>query len=406
MRTWGWILGALLAGLPGVLLAGASRCLYATTGAAQAPPSLTVSLAVEQPTVVQPFPARLLLRLKNTGPNVVWLYHPVRDARELARAAARTPEGEGENWSSGGSSVLIHLEPAAGGARSTWAAAPHAEVLLSPEMPQPRLVKLDPGGERDETVVVALAPGLQSQPAGAAPVWGRYRLSLSYSAVYSNAGALARDLGADVWQGEAAIDPIDVDLEPAPQSSAGGISGRVTDERGGAVRGALVSLSGGDERLVGQTLTGDQGQYAFNDLPAGRYFLTARRPGAASNTVVYDHADVGAGADSVALSMVLLEREVTEPRDLLHKPVLIRVTGDAGQPLEGVQVDALWSSGSVADNVRGETDASGAVALDLLPGRSYLTLKRRKCSKQDSRVDVAEGDGIDGSILQYSCQAR
>jgi Carboxypeptidase regulatory-like domain len=370
---------------------------------------LTVSLAVEQPTVVQPFPARMMLTFRNTGSKPLWLYHPIRDTRELARAAARMPEeaGEAANWSSGGSRLVIHLEAGApGSAQPAWTLPPHGDVLLSEGMPHPRLVSLAPGGEQDEGAAVDLAPGLVMHSGGAEPQWGHYRLSVTYGALYSNGAALSRDLSADIWQGEVESNALDIDLEPAPAAITGSFTGRITDESGNSVLGVLVSLSDANERLTAQALTDGQGRYSFGHLPFGRYFITARRPGATTDTAIFGHADLDAQSPSVAVNLVLLNRETNEAKDILHKPLLLRVVDSAGEPLSQVEVEALWSSGNIAETVKGETDANGGVALNVLPGRSYLTLKHRKCSSQDGRVDVAEGDGIDGSIQEYDCRAR
>ncbi|HUI42797.1 MAG TPA: carboxypeptidase-like regulatory domain-containing protein [Terriglobia bacterium] len=401
---------AFIASLPVLLLAvGPRRVLGRPTAAPATSSGLTVSLAIEQPTVVQPFPARLMLSLRNTSSTALWLYRPLRDAHELARAAASIPDeaGAAANSSSGGAVLEIHLEPAAPSATSpAWAVPPHAKVMVSAGMPRARLVKLAPSGEQAEGAVVELDPGLVTHPGGDVPLWGRYRLWVTYSAIYSNASSLSRDLGADIWQGDAASNSIDVELEPAPASAKGLVSGRVTSERGDALQGILVSLSDSAGHLVAQALTYDQGQYSLGHLPWGRYFVTARRPGATSDTDIYSHADLSDPSSSATLNLVLLDREVEDPKDLVHKPVLIEVRNGVGEPFGGVQIEALWSSGSVAETVKGETDADGSAALDLLPGRIYLTLKHRKCPSQDGRVDVAEGDGIDGSIVQYDCKAR
>lgn len=367
---------------------------------------LTVSLAVEQPVISQPFPERVMLRFHNTGATPLWLYRHVRDPQDLAQARARMTE-EAENtagWSTGGSSLVIHLERAEPGAE--WGEPPHGQVLASVGMPHPHLVSVAPGGEATEGAVLKLDPGVATREGHSDPVWGRYKLSVTYQASYSNGVALARDLGVELWQGEATSNAVDVDLEPALASAAGAISGRVANRDGRPVVEALVSLSDHENHVLNQIVTGLSGEFSFEHLPAGTYWVTARRPAATSETSIFDHTELGAGGAKSTVNLVLLDVEQNEPRQFLHKPVLIRVTSNTGQPLAGVQVETLKSSGELPDVVKGETGDDGAAALDLLPGRIYITLKRHKCRNLDTRIDVAPGDGIDGSILEMDCTGR
>jgi hypothetical protein len=86
--------------------------------------------------------------------------------------------------------------------------------------------------------------------------------------------------------------------------------------------------------------------------------------------------------------------------------VLFRVTDSAGQPLDKVLLEVIWSSGTVLDRVKGNTLEDGTVALELIPGRNFATLRRRGCPKEDQRVDVASGGGIDAFKLVFACAKR
>jgi hypothetical protein len=74
--------------------------------------------------------------------------------------------------------------------------------------------------------------------------------------------------------------------------------------------------------------------------------------------------------------------------------------------LEGVGLEITWSNGPVLENVKGETGSDGAVALELIPGRNFVTLKRRHCPKQEERADVAAGEGIDGFEFTLACAKK
>jgi hypothetical protein len=58
------------------------------------------------------------------------------------------------------------------------------------------------------------------------------------------------------------------------------------------------------------------------------------------------------------------------------------------------------------DSVKGETGSDGALALELIPGRNFVTLKRRGCPKQDERADVVAGAGIDGFAYTLECARK
>lgn len=66
----------------------------------------------------------------------------------------------------------------------------------------------------------------------------------------------------------------------APATGTGAITGTVVGgDSGRAVRKARVTLSGGDLRSAKSAVTDEQGAFTFVDLPAGRYTLSASKPG-------------------------------------------------------------------------------------------------------------------------------
>ncbi len=373
---------------------------------------LAVTLTLEHNTIAQPFPARITLHFHNAATHALWLYRHVRDPEDLARALRQmgqinaTSGAQSGSASAGGSSLVVHLEPATSLGTQSWAQPPGGKVMASVAMPHPHLVKLAPGADDTESCVVALNPGTVSRGGSDVPVWGHYRFSVVYKTSYSNGDALSRDLGVDIWQGEVASNAVDIDLEPAPSFASGSISGRVMNPTGQPLPGMQVSLTDGQSHVIGQSITGIDGNYEFGHLPWGMYWATARPLVATDVTAAYDHAELRADAPKATVNLVPIESEAYEPKQLWHKPVLLKVTGSAGAPLGDVAVEALYSNGPIAETVKGETDSDGTVALDLIPGRNVVTLKHRKCPSYDQRIEVAEGDGIDGSILEYDCNAR
>jgi hypothetical protein len=412
-----WLVGLAIAASVPMLLA---RLAWAATSGksqnaslASAPAArLTVTLTLEHNTIAQPFPARITLHFHNAGHDTLWLYRHVRDPEDLALTQRRmaqinaTSGPASGNASAGGSGLVVHLEPGTSLGMQSWTQPPGGKVMASVAMPHPRLVKLVPAADDTEGCVVALSPGIVSRGGSDVPVWGHYQFSLVYKASYSNGDALSRDLGVDIWQGEAASNTVDVDLEPAPSFAAGSISGRVMNTNGQTLPGMQVSLTDGQSHVIGQVITGVDGNYTFDHLPWGTYWATARPLAAMDVTAAYDHAELRADSPKATVNLVPIESEAYEPKQVWHKPVLLRVTSNAGAPAGDVAVEALYSIGTIAEDVKGETDSDGAVALDLIPGRNVVTLKHRKCPSHDQRIDVAEGDGIDGSILEYDCNAH
>src|SRR5947209_1865561 len=63
------------------------------------------------------------------------------------------------------------------------------------------------------------------------------------------------------------------------QGFRGGVAGVVTDPSGAAVAGATVRLVGADTGLSRTVPTGDSGDFAFQDLPLGRYSVTVSQSG-------------------------------------------------------------------------------------------------------------------------------
>lgn len=400
-------------GLPSFSLAAtASLLLGLAVSQANGQEPLKLLISIESPNVTEPLAARVTLHLHNSGQAPLWLYRHARDPVALREAALSRPESgaEAREYTSGGSSFIVHLEPVGSGNASAGASpaseSAHGTVLESVGLPHPKLVKLAPGEDSEEGCVIRLYPAVVSANGKEQPFWGHYRLSVTYKAEYSNAEAVTRDLSVTVWHSEAASNAIDVDLEPPPATAEGSVAGMIGDEEKHPLAGVLVSLSDRQEHLVSQLTTDSSGGFSFDHLPFGLYWVTARREAATVNTAMFEHVDLAATSPAGNIDLLLLPPETYEPKQMLHKPVLFRVTDTAGQPLGDVTLEIVWSSGTVLETVKGETSDDGTAALDLIPGRNYVTLKRRGCGKQDQRVDVAEGDGIDGFQLAFDCSRK
>ncbi|MFB3920828.1 MAG: carboxypeptidase regulatory-like domain-containing protein [Terriglobia bacterium] len=347
---------------------------------------LKLLISVESPVIVAPYPVQLTLHIHNAGRESVWLY---RRARSVA---------------ANGSQLIAHIEPADTAAGTEGATPAQGRVFENVGLPRPKLVRLPPDDDITEKTVLDIIPSHASPEGKGPPIWGRYRLSVTYRANYTNAEEIRRNLGVTLWQGEVTSNTIEIELQPP--SGQGTISGTVQSQDGRLILDALVSLSDGEERLMGQTTTDSQGRYTFTELPFGTYWVTVRRPTFDEDTAVFRHLDVTAGAPDATLDFALSPPEIYEAQRLLHKPVLFLVTDTNGQSLEKVSLEITWSNGVVLEDVKAETGADGIAVIELIPGRSFVTTKRRGCPKQDDRADVAAGSGVDGFKLIYECEKK
>src|SRR5437879_854436 len=191
-------------------LAGTSRA------AAQAN-SLRLVLSLESSSITFPFPTRATLHLVNSGTKPVWLYHRAR-AAELGAGPRPAPT---ENPPTDGPTLAVHFMAAAKGDSKRGEGA----VLEPTGLPHPHLVRLGLGEEYAEKEVLQLLPATEGEEGKGAQVWGRYRLSVTYRAKYSNADEIARVTGVELWQGEIATEAVEVELRPP--AGTGSITGSV-----------------------------------------------------------------------------------------------------------------------------------------------------------------------------------
>jgi hypothetical protein len=391
-----------------VILLAASGRAQTSTGAQP----LKLLVSVEQPSIAAPFPARLTLHLHNFGQVPVWLYRHAQDPDTLRQMVAMPTGDEEEQKAShttGGSTVVVRLEPATGPLAQTAGAAPtvvaaETKVLTSVGLPHPTLVKLRPGEDYEEKAVIRLSPAQSRADGRDEPLWGHYRLTGTYAATYSNGDEVSPDLDVILWQGELTSNTIELELRPPPASSSASVAGTVKDSQNQPSAGALVSLSDRQEHLVDQQLTDLEGRFAFDHLPLGLYWITVRKPAVNVETTTFRHVELTATAPAGTMDLLLFPPETYEPKQVLHKPVLLRVVNGAGKPAAGATLESTWSSGTVLDSVKGETSDDGTVTLNLIPGRNYVTVRQRGCPKQEQRLDVRPGGGIDDFKLRLDCK--
>lgn len=360
---------------------------------------LKLLISIEQQSIVAPWPARIMLHIHNAGNETLWLYRPAEPAPSYG---SEMPMEATESQTAGGSTLRVHLEPANKAGPSPASGVTFSTVGL----PRPALVRLDPGDDIEEKTAVRFFSADVGADGKPLPIWGMYQLSVTYSAKYSNADEVKRLVGATLWQGEVTSNAVDLEIDPPPADATATISGTVTDSAATRIEDALVTLTDKDERWVSQSITNREGEYSFGHLPVGLYWLTVQLLHSPRDTAVFRHVELTPSDPDGTLDFTMYSSEIVNAKQLLHKPVLLRVTDSAGSPEANVKVVATLVSGKALDNVKGETSADGLAPLSVIPGRSFISLNRKGCAEDDERADVAPGSGVDAFSFTYDCEKK
>lgn len=378
-----------------------SLVLPTTTAPGQmgAPP-LRLLISLQKPFEAEPEAARIFLQIHNSSTQPVWLYRRAHGPRTVEPIIS---EENKPNETQGGSTVDIHLRLADAQAVKSIVSPAEGKVLEYVLMPKPRLEKVEPNADYKETSIVRLRP---ARADGDKSIWGAYQLTVSYSAAYSNAQEIQRNLAVNLWQGEVTSNTIPVDLRPPLPDSTGVLTGSTLNKDLQPRAGMRVSLQNEQGLLIDQEVTGVDGKFSFEHLPLALYWVTGRQEGAAEDTVTYRHQELTPAAPSGDVQLVFYPQEINDQKQMEHKPVLFRVFDPQGKPAWGVDLDATFSNGEILDDVKGATDADGTVVLELLPGRNSVSLKKRGCAEQVERADVAPGVGADGFKYVYDCAKK
>lgn len=379
LRRW-------LQGLKQIAVVTLAGVLSVVASKAQAPAArepLQVAISASPAGVAGSY--EVTLRFHNSGGSPLWLYRPAAEAGE-------------ENFP-GGSTLAAHLDPAS----SISLASPAiGTVLHVPNFPHPKLFEVAPGGDQEETVAVRVLPGKVG--ANQAPYWGAYKLSVAYSASYPNGDSIRRNLGVGLWSGSVMSNIVEITLAAPPASAVGQISGTTLNHNGSMADGIVVSLSDDQGHVLRQTVTGFDARFHFGHLPFGRYWVAVRREGWTTDTSFFEHADLSASNPDARLKLDMLDERAYQGKQMLHKPVLIRVRDGSGDPIADATLAILWTDGSVTESEKIETGESGMAETELIPGTNYVTLSKRHCSKEDQNTEIAPGGGVDSMDVTYDCR--
>lgn len=365
--------------------------------------NLKLLVSVQQSTISASDAVRATLHFHNSGRQTLWLYRPVLGGPpDRISSIPAIPGENGPVQHHSGATLAVHLN--ALGNSEKGKAAGSGFAIAPDALPFPRLERLASGGDYTERVNIHIEPTQTAAGDNKQAVWGRYSFSVRYSANYSNAAALARDVGATLWQGQVSSNSITLDLHPSTGQSS--IEGTVLGSIGRPYGGALVTLSDDNESALDQLYSNQEGQFSFTHLPAGRYWITVRQPGSDHDTSVFRHIDLNQpGARATPEIMMIAVRAYKADR-VLHKPVLFHIVDSKGHPLAKVRLGILYSSENVIQNLKTQTGDDGSTAISLIPGSNFVTMKSHGCRKEERRADIAPGPGVDGFKFVYECTKK
>jgi len=372
--------------------------LFGVTGRAQ---NLKLLISVERQNIVAPNPVRAMLHFHNSGQQTLWLYRPVQSELPGDRLGLLNPVPTdlppGQPY--GGSKLKIRLAPRSATGGSAKGAAGSGFAMAPDGLPHPRLVRLAPGADYQERVSIHVEPAKTG--GDGQPDWGAYRFSVIYSAGYSNAEALARDINANLWHGHATSNTVELNLQPP--AAKGSITGTVVDSIGRPFGQALVTLEDDNENPLDQLLTDNEGRFAFAHLAMGRYWLAVRQPGADHDTSVFRQVDVTQADSQATADIMMVPVAINKPDRMLHKPVLFHIVDSKGHPVAKAGIAILFSAETIVENRKARTGNNGFAAVNLIPGSIYVTIRTHGCKKEERHAGVAPGPGVDGFKYTYDC---
>jgi hypothetical protein len=353
-----------------------------------------------QQLVAEPEAVRIKLHIHNPSPQTTWLY---RRAKGKHPPEDRPREENQPVETTGGSTVEVRLQPADPQAAQAAISPAEATTLEYVQMPKPRLVKLTAGGDYEETSIVHLRPALGE---GQKPILGAYRLAVTYGASFSNGEEFLRNLGTPLWQGEVTSNTITIELRPALPDSKGVLGGSALGKDLQPRAGIRVSLQDEQGQLMDQQVTGANGRFSFAHLPLTSYWVSGRREDATEDTATFHHEELTNATPSANTQLVFYPAEIYEAKKLIHKPVLLRVFDTDHKPVGAIEIDAIFSNGDILDDVKATSGDDGMAVMEVLPGRSSVSLSRHGCVDQVVRIDVPPGVGVDSFKFVFTCEKK
>lgn len=173
----------------------------------------------------------------------------------------------------------------------------------------------------------------------------------------------------------------------------GAINGTVIGEAtGNPVRRARVTLTGAELRGGRSVMTDDQGRFTFQALPAGRFTMTASKPGFVDNTYGAKRPGRPGTPIQLAEGQTFNRATITLPRGGVITGVVV---DEIGEPASGTQVRVLRYVMRTGERVlqeagRDTADDRGMYRIfQLQPGEYIVNAEPRNMSVGDLRASIS-----------------
>jgi len=180
------------------------------------------------------------------------------------------------------------------------------------------------------------------------------------------------------------------------QQTTGGITGVVTDSQGGILPGANLEAVGDETGLKRSQVSGNNGYYAFANLPAGHYTLTVTHEGFEKQVLPSIAVEAGRTA---TLNMTLTIGAVTQSVTVNAVPLLNAVDTTNGYVLDKAQIESIpMPTGSPL----GTAILSPGVDAELSPGTGVNAGMGNPPIWANGQRDTSNSfslNGVDGSSL-------
>ncbi len=190
--------------------------------------------------------------------------------------------------------------------------------------------------------------------------------------------------------------------QATPAAGTAQLAGRVVtaDESGAPVRRAIVKIGGDTLALSRSTVTDDDGRFAFDRLPAGRFTLTATRPAFLTTSFGAKGPNLAGTPVSVAAGQHVADVTIRLVRGAV---VAGTVRDQDGEAMPNVQIAIIRAGGSTAPVTTLGADQIGRTAIvtddrgayriyGLEPGTYLVAAASRSAANQIERPTSDEMD--------------
>jgi len=186
-----------------------------------------------------------------------------------------------------------------------------------------------------------------------------------------------------------------------PQAGTGNISGTVVDISGDVLQGAQVTLLGSSHSDTHTTVSGSDGQFAFQSLPPGTYKLTVT--GSGMSTFTSSQISLHAGevliAPPATLTITRAASSVTvngNKEELAEQQVHIAEQQRIGGVIPNFYSSYDWNAPPMQAKQKFQLSARS-----LIDPVSFLTVAGIAGAEQNRNVFPAYGSGIEGYGKRY-----